>query len=350
MSNTYYMSFRSRLTPIVEAFNRELNDGDYIIHHFGYGLLEFGSFFSGPAIGRLENGRVHYWNPSTGKFDSNIRTMRTSAMNCGLGYYSIMVYKMDKDEAEKILANYKTTDYSPSNDTRLKRMELFQRELKPGDLVIYSKDNCISKNTHYGLITAKNKIFTGSEEISGVYRLLIENLDEHQIDIKAKLGAMYAESIQVELAKKKDTISVGDCFKVDNKYYLYIGDTCVDDKMQCVYLLFNLCHDHVFQQLHTLQNYGFSYEQVLNFIAHNTSYCLPSIVIGARKKKYVATYKVEIKDMDFILKYNDYAQEVIKEALKEHKILKQIYRDSMAIIRGSIRNKMFIYLESELNG
>lgn len=179
---------------LVDLLGRPLNYGNYFIAVFNYSFYSEKTFsFTNilPVFKIEQDGRI----TAISVDGEVIEDYRVRLLGCMKDCYDY-VYKIKLTNDVKSIMQGNKARFNDYED--LKSLELLQREVKAGDLVLCNCDDNygFSKYTNitfFGIVTGHNKIFTGDAEIKGVYKYLISNPEGKEVSIKRELTFKYKQ-------------------------------------------------------------------------------------------------------------------------------------------------------------
>ena len=219
MSNKFYFDGYEKDGKLVELLGRPLRRGDYFIASFNYSIYSnktYSAIHTLPIYRIGENGKI------TALSVNNSVINEAQPMISHKNYLSY-VYKIKvTDDIKTIMRGNKSIF---NNDVDLKSVELLQREIKPGDLVLCNYGDFSygfsKEKTFFGIVTGSNRVFNGETELSDVYKYFISNPEGKELKMQKLLQLKYNEysinkiNIMRKLFKNEELSNVEDLRNAD---------------------------------------------------------------------------------------------------------------------------------------
>lgn len=176
----------------------------------------------------------------------NVSEVTTLCAEVNYGYKLNSSYDMDSviRVKEEEVSNLRFLNYPQYNLLSKQEMlvEIANRELHSGDLVVGYKKVRKHYNVYMGIYIGKKSIYTvdGEVKCSSAFLILPEYMYEDEIKLLNRLKLMYTQSMSFNLNQSSlSAIKYGDIMcNVVNNLYLYLGEYIIDNSLSYVYLNF----------------------------------------------------------------------------------------------------------------
>ena len=233
--NRFYEDGKGNVYEMRDVFGRSLNVGDYVIGAFDYAVAsrvkgEHTEWFYTASLIKITKSGFECINQKDGTVINNAMT-RLVFYTSEYGNIWFNVFKVNEEDAKKILCEASQKDYFCEV-----KGELFNREVKAGDMVVFSSNRWIDNSLKVGLVVGNNKFFDGQRTVSAKYCFLIETLDEKWKKTKEFYETKYMQYSQRILHKAVSGIEIGDVFSSKNYSYVCIEAIRNGSRTKCKYL------------------------------------------------------------------------------------------------------------------
>lgn len=233
--NRFYEDGKGNVYEMRDVFGRSLNVGDYVIGAFDYAVAsrvkgKYNEWFYTASLIKITESGFECINQKDGTVINNAMT-RLVFYTSEYGNIWFNVFKVNEEDAKKILCEASQKDYFCEV-----KGELFNREVKAGDMVVFSSNRWIDNSLKVGLVVGNNKFFDGQRTVSAKYCFLIETLDEKWKKTKEFYETKYMQYSQRILHKAVSGIEIGDVFSSKNYSYVCIEAIRNGSRTKCKYL------------------------------------------------------------------------------------------------------------------
>ena len=235
--NRFYEDGKGNVYEMRDVFGRSLNVGDYVIGAFDYAVAsrvkgEHTEWFYTASLIKITKSGFECINQKDGTVINNAMTGFVYYTSKEYGNRWFYVFKVNKEDAKKILCEASQKEFFCEV-----KGELFNREVKAGDLVVFSNNRWIDNNNlKVGLVVGNNKFFDGERTVSAKYCFLIETLDAKWKKTKEIYETKYMQYSQRILQKAVSGIEVGDVFSSNQYHYVCIEAIRNGSRTKCKYL------------------------------------------------------------------------------------------------------------------